>query len=706
VIRLVAGRLLLPLVFFVPSFVRAELPSPQLHRIEPIGLNAGGQVELTFLGADNEGTESLIFDHPGFKAEFVKEKTFKVTVANDVPVGTYDVRAVGRFGVTNPRLFAVSRNLTDVPEVEPNNSIDKAQPIAVNSAVNGQSDGNNQDLFKVTLAAGQRIIIDCQSARLDTELDGTLVLFSADGRQLASNGDYIGRDPQLDFIAPSAGDYVIELRDLTYRGGYPYRLIVTDKPWIENVFPRAIQAGQTVDLTVLGRNLGPGSQPSNWRIGDTVLDTIRVPVTGSTNIIPTGAFRFREHPTHHSVLPTAATCTLVGEQITPLDAQAQTIVITDTPTSIEIEPNDTREQPVPLILPAIVSGRFDRERDIDWFSFETDDTGGQYGFDVYCERIAGRADPYLAVTDEKGATVGSLDDFGHRVASFDGHLRDPSGMINLSPKTKYRVMVKDTYQRGGARYQYVLSVRKARPDFFAACIPSDNNMSGTTVRNGGAVSLDVVIHAKDGFNSPVTITAENLPAGLHAGPLTITSDNRGTLVLWADDGAAAWTGNIQLFATGKSGEEIQRREVRSHSRVLNLVGSRPTRDFAVAIRERSPYSLVLAPDKLTVESGQKGEIKIQLARLWPEFTGAVNFQPHNFPGQFQLGNGTLQPGQTEATVSINVQQGTRPGNYTLVVLGQAQVPFNKDPNAKDKPNTLVSVPSRPLTITVTEPPKK
>ena len=703
--KLTTSRLLLILVLAMPMPLRAELPSPQLHRIEPVGLNAGGHVEMIILGADNDGTESLIFDHPGLKAEFVKEKTFKVSVANDVPSGTYDVRAVGRFGVTNPRLFAVSRHLTDVTEVEPNNTLENAQRIEVNSAVNGQSDGNNQDLFKVTMQAGQRIVVDCQSARLDTELDGTLVLFSADGRQLASNGDYIGRDPQIDFIAPVAGDYVIEVRDLTYRAGYPYRMVVTDKPSIENVFPRAVQAGQTVEMTIFGRNLGPGSQPSNWRIGDSALDMIRLPVTGATNILPTGAYRFREHPTHHSVLPTASTCTLVGDQITPLDANAQTIVIANSPTSIEVEPNDTREQAMPVSLPAIVSGRFDKERDLDWFSFETDE-GGVYGFDVYCERIAGRADPYLAVTDEKENPVGSLDDFGHRIGTFDGHLRDPSGTFVLSPKTKYRMLVKDTYQRGGARYQYVLSVRKAVPDFFASCIHSDNNMAGVTVRSGGATWLDVVIHQKDGFNNPITITAENLPAGLHAAPLTITNEIRGTLVLWAEDGAAPWTGNIQLMATGKRGDETLRREVRNHCRVTNLQGCRPTRELTVAIRERSPYALALTPDKIVVEAGQKAEIKVQLSRLWPEFTGAVNYQPLNFPGQFQLGNGTLPPGQVEATVSINVQPGTRPGDYTLAIMGQAQVPFNKDPKASDKPNTLVSIPGRPVTITVIEPPKK
>ena len=684
----------------------AELPSPQLHRIEPIGLSAPGQVELTMLGADIEGVETLLFEHPGFKAEFVKDRTFKLTLSPDIPPGTYDVRAVGRFGITNPRLFSVTRGLLDVAEVEPNNSPDKAQPIAVNSAVNGSSDGNNQDLFRLTLKQGQRIVIDCQSARLDTEMDPTLVLFAADGRQLASNADYYGRDPLIDFAAPADGEYLVEVKDLTYRGGFPYRLVITDRPHIENVFPRAVQAGQTVELTVLGRNLGPGSQPSSWKLGELTLDTLRLPVTGSTNLLPTGAYRFIEHATQHSVLPTAATCTLTGEQLSLLNANPQIMLVSETPTLVEAEPNDTREQAQPLTLPAIVSGRFDRERDVDWYAFETDEQGGQYGFDVYCERIAGRADPYLSVTDEQGNPVGSIDDFGHRIAAFDGHLRDPSGSISLQPKTKYRVLVKDTYNRGGARYQYVLSVRKPTPDFFAASIHSSNNMSGTTVWQGGAAYLDLVIHGKDGFSSSVVVTVEGLPLGLHAAPLTITGDTRGTLVLWADDNAAPSVETMKIFASAKIGEQTVRREVRPFCRVSNLSGCREMHEHVVAIRERSPFALTIEPDRITVESGQKAGLKLKLVRHWSDFKNAVNYQPLSFPGQFQLGNGTLAADQTEAALSINVQQGTRPGDYTLTILGQAQVPFHKDPKSAERPNTLVSIPSRPITITVTEPPKK
>ncbi|HND51863.1 MAG TPA: hypothetical protein PLV92_05685, partial [Pirellulaceae bacterium] len=96
------------------NVVRAELPSVRFDRIQPLGGGAGTTVDVQILGADIEGVKSLLFDHAGLKAEPVegKERTFRIAIGADVPSGTYDVRLVGRFGVSNPRLFAVTRGLT------------------------------------------------------------------------------------------------------------------------------------------------------------------------------------------------------------------------------------------------------------------------------------------------------------------------------------------------------------------------------------------------------------------------------------------------------------------------------------------------------------------------------------------------------------------------------------------------------------------
>jgi hypothetical protein len=281
----------------------------RFDRLTSLGGAAGTTVDLEIAGADLEGVEALLIDHPGLKAAFVKDRQFRLTTAADVPPGTYDVRLVGRFGVSNPRLFAVSHGLTDVALKRP---ADAASPqvIAVNSAVNGTCGGNREDVFRFPAKKGQRVVVECQAGKLDSQMDATLALTTDAGKPLVSNGDYYGRDPLVDFVAPEDGDYLIKLHDLSFRGGFPYRLIVSDRPQVENVFPRAVQAGQSVELTAFGCNLGPGSNPSPWRIFALPLDEARLTVKPPADVADLGAYRFFEHPTSKPATPGCVLATM------------------------------------------------------------------------------------------------------------------------------------------------------------------------------------------------------------------------------------------------------------------------------------------------------------------------------------------------------------------------------------------------------------
>src|SRR5438270_2316762 len=95
---------------------RADLPSPRFDRLTPLGAAAGSAVEVEVAGADVEDAATLLFDHSGITAAHVKDRRFKVTVGAKVPPGTYDARLVARYGITNPRLFAVSHGLAEVAE--------------------------------------------------------------------------------------------------------------------------------------------------------------------------------------------------------------------------------------------------------------------------------------------------------------------------------------------------------------------------------------------------------------------------------------------------------------------------------------------------------------------------------------------------------------------------------------------------------------
>ncbi|MBN9119398.1 MAG: hypothetical protein J0I06_09605 [Planctomycetes bacterium] len=284
-------------------------------------------------------------------------------------------------------------------------------------------------------------------------------------------------------------------------------------------------------------------------------------------------------------------------------------------------------------------------------------------------------------------------------------LRDPQGAVNLSAKKKYRVLVQDRYRRGGARYQYVLVIRKAQPDFYPAVIHHQNpGPGGTTVRKGGATYLDVIVHNKEGFNGSVVITAEGLPKGLHIAPTTINNDTRGVLVLWADKDAPEWVGPIKLTAVGKSGTDTITREVRPYTRVWNstdLNSSRPTRELVVAVAgETSPFAIAPAVERVEVEAGKKVELRVRCERIWPDVKSPVTLIPLSFPNPIKMGTVNVAADKSDATVTLEAQANARPGEYTVAITGQAQVPFAKDPKANARPNTLVPLPSRPITVVV------
>src|SRR5436190_10628502 len=159
---------------------------------------------------------------------------FTVTIAADVPPGTYEVRTIGRFGQSNARIFTVSA-LNELIDAGVNGAPDKAVDVPVNSVFNGRVDANTYDHLKIPLKAGERVIIDCSAQRLQSRLNATMILMSPSGKELVRAKDTVGADPVIDFTAPAEGFYVLKVFDNVYGGGpdYFYRLSVTPSAYVD-----------------------------------------------------------------------------------------------------------------------------------------------------------------------------------------------------------------------------------------------------------------------------------------------------------------------------------------------------------------------------------------------------------------------------------------------------------------------------------------
>src|SRR5580765_4474962 len=93
----------------VAGVVCAQLPQARLNSIIPPGGKIGTDEEITAAGTDLDEASGLRFSHPGITAKLktASPAVFTVSIGKEVPAGVYECRVIGRFGISNPRAFAV-----------------------------------------------------------------------------------------------------------------------------------------------------------------------------------------------------------------------------------------------------------------------------------------------------------------------------------------------------------------------------------------------------------------------------------------------------------------------------------------------------------------------------------------------------------------------------------------------------------------------
>ncbi len=181
-----------------------------------------------------------------------------------MPVGDYDVRCIGKLGISNPRAFSVC-DCVEVNETEPNDAREKANRVPLNCVVNGRINPTEDiDWFVFPAKKGQRVLIECRATRIDSRLDGMLTLFNGDGKELVTSQDENirdqKRDPFIDFDVSADGDYFVKFTDFMYNGGADnfYRLSIGTRPYVDFITPTGAKPGTTAEITFYGRNLPPG----------------------------------------------------------------------------------------------------------------------------------------------------------------------------------------------------------------------------------------------------------------------------------------------------------------------------------------------------------------------------------------------------------------------------------------------------------------
>jgi hypothetical protein len=740
--RLAAALLVGALAAWLPARAPAQppigpgLPQPRLLVVSPAGGQAGTTVEVTLTGNDLDDPQRLLFNHPGIKAEPVADPQppkpvkpaqggqpplvaarFKVTIPADVPVGHYDVRFVSKSGVSNPRAFVVG-DLPEALEKEPNNDVDQAQKIALNSTVHGAITApTDVDYYRFAGQRGQRVVVSCLASSIDSKLHAAVELYGKAGPPLAASHNYRDNDALLDCTLPEDGDYFVRVYAFAYLQGtieHFYRLTVSTAPWIDAVFPSVVEPGKATRVTVYGRNL-PGGQPDPSAVVDgRVLEKMTATVTAPGDAAALQRLAYRGY-----VPPVAGAMDGFEYRVRNQAGTSNAFLLTfaRAPVVLDNGDNDTPDKAQAVPVPCEIAGRVEKKRDRDWYSFSAK-KGDVLSIEAYGDRLGSPLDLYAVLKSggPKGATIVELDDNPEPVANqFYARGEDP-------PRYQFRVPADGTYlllvssrdadHEASPRHLYRVRITPEQPDFRLVLMPpSVTAPDACNVRRGATQFFTALVQRQDGFNGEITLTADGLPQGVTCPPQTIAAGQRqGVFVLSAAEGAPLWEGEIRVKGTatidGKKVEREARAATITWPLPQNQQGptiSRLNGGVALAVIEQGPFTLTTTLTEATAKPGDKVSVPLKLARNWPDFKAPVQVTVLGLPGQ---GNQPPQPSltiaadKTEGSVIVDVRPNLPPGVYTIVFRGQAQFQYSKDPSGKPKQNVTVQLPSQPLTLTV------
>jgi hypothetical protein len=631
------------------------------------------------------------------------------------------VRVVGKGGISNARAFVVG-DLAEVNEQEPNDDVDKAQPIALNTVVNGVITApTDVDYYIFTGKKGQRVVCSVRSSSIDSKLPAAVEMYDKNGAYFGQGRNYADNDALLDVTLPADGEYLVRVFSFTHTQGgidYFYRLTVGVTPWIDAVHPGVVEPGKETEVTVYGRNLPGGVPDPTSVIAGQPLETVKVKVKPP---VEGGALQRLAFAGHISPMASALdgfTVTLRNESGT---SNPFLLTFARAPVVVDAGGNDTQEHAQKVPVPCEIAGRIEKKGDVDWYKFGVE-KGQALTIEVFGERLGAPLDLYFQLISEKGTVITEQDDTPEPMTTyFSARTDDPPRFRFVAPTdaTYYlKVSSRAAFTDAGPRHRYVVRIGPDEPDFHVIAMPPSTTSPDSAVLGAfGSYAFNVLVWRLGGFTGDITLSGEALPPGLSMRPQVISNGQKqAVMVVSADEAAPTFTGAIKVIGRAVIDGQKVEREVRAANIVwpvpqANLLTiTRLDRELVLAVRDKAPYSFAATVDTVSVMQGEKISIPLKLQTHWPEFKGNVQITAAGLPPGLNLPPMNLAAGK-EATAVFDSKGGAAlpPGNYTIVLRGQTQPPNPKGapPGMKGAPANYVQVtPPIALTVMAKQPGKK
>lgn len=499
----------LTLMMFITLFaLRASAAPPTVTYLFPAGGQRGQTVAATAAGSFAAWPPKCWTNRPGITVSPAEEKgKLSIAIAPDAAPGVYWLRLYDAEGASAPQPFLVG-TLAEVNEQEPNDAPQKPQTLSSAAVtVNGQLQKQGDvDAFSIGLTQGQTLVAAVEAHRtLASPVDAVLQIASAQGTVLAQNDDERELDPQLAFVAPATGNYLVRVfgfsaapnTTIALAGAetYVYRLSITTGGFIDAAFPLAVAKDAATSVELAGWNLTDAAKKLELR-----------PAAGAEAV----------------------------DAFEPSLAESLSLPVEAHPSIVEVEPNPP-EQSQLVQLPITVTGRMSERRDRDAYRFAAK-KGEVWRFQLESRELGYPLDSVLELFNAAGgAPVVRMDDAANRA--------DADLTYAIPADGEYRIVVSDLYQHFGPRYVYRLRIASATPDFRLSL-----DAQAFTVAPGQPLEIPVKIERQQTFQGEIAFQIEGLPAGTTVAPVKSlpTGDSAKAVKLIVTAGQEPFTGPIRI----------------------------------------------------------------------------------------------------------------------------------------------------------------
>lgn len=620
----------------------ARAADPIVSRLSPPGFQRGTEADLEIAGTRLADAKKMLFFSGGFEVlSLAPDGDNKVKVRLKIPEncrpGLHAFRLASATGLSNLRYIGISP-LPQLQEAEPNSDFAQPQAIPLGHTINGLVKTEDVDYYAVELTKGQRLTVELEGLRLNTEMFDPFVAILDENRfEIARSDDapLLQQDCVCSVIAPKAGKYIIEVRESSFGGNdnCQYRLHVGDFPRPLAVVPAGGRPGEKIHATIVDST------------GDTWTEDIQLPSEASND------FPF------------------VAERDGKLAPSPNLLRVVDMPNAMESEPDDDPKTLTAHDLPVAFNGVLQSEGDVDWFKFRGK-KNQQIEAVVWGRRVLrSPVDSYLEIHKAGGGRLAAADDSGGP---------DAVQSFKIPEDGEYLVAIRDHLKEGSPIHAYRIELSPPKPSLSLSIAELIRYTSQTIeIPRGGRMAVMLSVQRKN-FSSDLELKLDSAPAGIEiVDPKIAANQSQVPLMIRAAADAPIDAALTSLTASSVgtdvqvSGKLDQRTMLVRGQNNVDMWGHNADR-ASIAVCEEAPFDIEIVQPKVPLVRNGAATLTAKLTRKG-DFKESVRLRVlYTPPGVSASGSIQIAADQTQAEIPLTANGNAAMGTFPITVLAYAR----------------------------------